>query len=95
MSLYQTVAAGSTNTTLAAGGGGATGDMIERLVVNISLPLTGTVQLKDGSGTAFTVFGVGTILGTWILELNIVSKTGAWQITTGGGASVVAIGSFT
>ncbi len=94
---YATVAASQTTQSL--GGAGALGDYLEILWVVPASTSPGVVQIKDGSGTAITVFtgGVGSVLDLrpQPVVLGINSVTGAWQITTGANVSVVATGQFT
>jgi hypothetical protein len=91
---YENVAASQTNQVM--GGTGAAGDYIYRLVCVVSTALTAQVQIKDGSGTAFTVLpnSPGGGIGTYVLELNMVSASGAWQVTTAAGVAVTAVGVF-
>lgn len=92
---YETVAASQTNQAL--GATGAAGDYLGRLVCVVTTAATAQVQIKDGSGTAFTVFpnSPGGGVGTYTVDLGIKSVLGAWQVTTGAGVSVVACGAFT
>lgn len=91
---YELVAASQTNQTLGATGG--SGDYLERLLCVVATPATAQVQLKDGSGTAFTVFpnSPGGGIGTYVLDIGLQSTVGAWQVTTGAGVSVIAVGNF-
>jgi hypothetical protein len=92
---YETVAASQSNQALGVTGG--VGDFLHRLVIVVATAATAQVQIKDGSGSAITVFpnSPGGGIGTYSVEFNIVSTSGAWQVTTGAGSSVVAIGRFT
>jgi hypothetical protein len=92
---YETVAAGQTTQTL--GATGATGDYLECLVCVVATAATSQVQIKDGSDTAITVLpnAVGPGVGTYHVALGLTSRTGAWQITTAAGVSVIATGDFT
>lgn len=95
---YETVAASQSNVVL--GGNGALGDVIQYLEIVPVAATVGTVSLKDGSDSAFVVYGGGLISadvrGTTIkIPLNIRSRVGAWQVTTGVSLSVVAVGRFT
>ena len=78
------------------GGTGATGDYLHRLVCTVSTASTSVVQIKDGSLTTHTVLpnAVGGGIGVYNIELNMVSRSGAWQVTTGAGVEVVAVGVF-
>jgi hypothetical protein len=89
---WETVAAGQTDQVL--GGTGAMNDLIARLVVQVTTVLTSNVELQDGDGVAFNVVPVNTPLGVYSIELGIRSSIGAWSVTTGAGASVLAIGQF-
>lgn len=88
---YETVAASQTGQVL--GGTGAIGDYIHRLVVTITTSATGTVSLIDGS-TSISITAANTPIGVYTVDIGAVSKTGAWSMTTGAGASVIAVGIF-
>lgn len=88
---YETVAAGQTGQVL--GGTGATGDYVHRLVVTVGTAASGTVALIDGS-TSIPITAANTPIGVYSVEINAASKTGAWSITTGAGATVIAVGNF-
>ena len=36
-----------------------------------------------------------TAIGVYSIEINTFSKNGAWKVTTGAGAEVIAMGNFT
>lgn len=92
---YETVAAGQT--TQALGATGAAGDYIDRLIIVVATAATAQVQIKDGSDTAITIFpdSPGPGIGSYVLPIGMRSRTGAWQVTTGAGSSVIATGKFT
>lgn len=92
---YATVAASQTTQKL--GKLGAKGDYLERLIIVPAATNAGTVSITDGTGTAINVFVTGTLadLSTIVVPLGIYSTSGAWQVTTGGSVSVVAVGRFT
>jgi hypothetical protein len=92
---YETVAASQADQVLGVTGG--TGDFLHALVIVVATAATAQVQIKDGSGSAITVFpnSPGGGIGTYTVEMNIVSTGGAWKVTTGAGVSVLAIGRFT
>lgn len=75
---------------------GAAGDYLGRLVCVVTTTTTAQVQIRDGLGTAFTVLPatVGAA-GTITIPLGIKSTAGAWQVTTGAGVAVLAVGAFT
>jgi hypothetical protein len=88
---YETVATGQTGQVL--GGTGAIGDYVHRLIVNVSTAATSTVALLDGA-TSISIMSANTAIGTYSIELNMRSASGAWSVTTGAGASVIAVGRF-
>jgi hypothetical protein len=94
---YELVAASQTNQALGNGAGGAKGDVIDTLVCVVSTAATSAVSIKDGADTAIQVLpnAVGGGIGTYVLKLNVKSRTGAWQVTTGAGVAVLALGQFT
>lgn len=94
---YETVAASQTTQVL--GATGATGDLLVGVLVVPATTSPGIVQIKDGAGTAITVFAGGassvSTLHPFFVPLGIKSTAGAWQITTGANVSVIGIGTFT
>ena len=84
------------SSTTVLGGTGAIGDYIHRLVVTVSTAATAQVQIKDGAGFTHTVLpnSPGGGIGNYNIELNTISKLGAWSIVTGAGSEVLAIGIF-
>ena len=92
----QLIIANATNTPLAQSGLGAIGDYISHLVCVVATAATAQVQVKDGSGTAFTVLpnSPGGGIGTYTIPSLGPSLLGAWQISTGAGVTVIARGRF-
>lgn len=92
---YEDVAASQTNQTL--GATGAAGDYLECLTCVVSTAATAQVQVKDGAGSAVTIFpnSPGAGVGTYTIPCGWTSTSGAWQITTGAGVAVRASGDFT
>lgn len=92
---YETVAAGQTAQAL--GDDGAKGDYLDSLVCVVATAATAQVQIKDGSDSAITVLpnSPGGGVGTYTIKLGLRSRTGAWQVTTGAGVSVIATGMWT
>ena len=90
---YETVAASQTDQAL--GATGAKGDWLERLVITVATAATGTVSIKDGSGSAIPVTAANTPIGVYSVTIGLKSAAGAWSVSTGAGATVVAVGSFT
>jgi len=89
---YEHVAASQTAQVL--GTTGATGDYLHRLIITVTTAATGTVALLD-STTSHTLVAANSAIGVYSVEVNTKSVNGAWKITTGAGAEVVAIGNFT
>jgi hypothetical protein len=90
---YQAVAASQTDKVLGPQGG-AKGDIIDTLVVTVATSATGTVDIQDGSDTAIPLTAANTPIGVYVIYLNAMSRSGAWSITTGAGATALAIGRF-
>jgi len=91
---YEHVAASQTAQVL--GGTGAVGDYLHRLICTVSTAATGNVVILDGSGFSHTILpaSAGTGINNYDIEVNAVSRNGAWKITTGAGVEVLAIGIF-
>ena len=89
---YEHVAASATAQVL--GSTGATGDYLHRLVITVSATATSTVSLLDNT-TSHTLVAANTAIGVYSIEINTFSKNGAWKVTTGAGAEVIAMGNFT
>jgi hypothetical protein len=89
---YETVAASQTAQVLGVTGGA--GDTLQRLIITVGTALTGTVSLLDGA-TSYAITAASTPIGVYQIEIGAVSVNGAWKITTGAGATVMAVGNFT
>lgn len=89
---YEAVAASQTDQVLGPAGG--SGDVLERLVVSVATSATGTVSIKDGSGSAIPITAANTPIGVYSVAIGARSTGGAWKVTTGAGATALAIGSF-
>ena len=94
-SSYETVAASQTDQAL--GPAGAAGDYLDRLIIKVNTAATATVDIQDGAGTAIPIMPAspGGGIGVYVVELKVYSRAGAWSVTTGAGATVLAIGNFT
>lgn len=90
---YETVAASQTDQALGATGGA--GDHLARVIVSVNTSATGTASIKDGSGSSIPLTAANTPIGVYVVELGIDSVSGAWSVTTGAGATALAIGNFT
>ena len=88
---YETVAASQTAQVL--GTTGAAGDTLMRLIVTVGTAATSTVALLDNA-TSYAIMAANTPIGVYTIEINAVSVSGAWKITTGAGATVMAVGNF-
>ena len=90
---YEHVAVSQTAQVL--GGTGATGDYLHRLICTVSTALTGNVILLDGA-FSHTILPVsaGTGANVYNIEVNAISRSGPWKITTGAGVEVIAVGIF-
>jgi hypothetical protein len=88
---YETVAVSQTAQVL--GASGAIGDYLVRLVITVITSATGTVTLLDNA-TSIVITAANTPIGVYVVDIEAVSVSGAWKITTGAGASVIAVGAF-
>ncbi len=91
---YIAVAASQTGTLL--GQNGQPGDYVHRLVISVQTAATATVTLIDGSTSIPVLVGGATVVpGVYSIEMNMASINGGWSLTTGAGATVIAVGLFT
>lgn len=95
---YETVAASASDQVL--GAGGAAGDILRGLLIVPATTSPGAVSIKDGAGSAITVFtggatSVADLKPFWIDLGDLKSVAGAWKVTTGANVSAIAAGSFT
>ena len=89
---YEHVAASATAQVL--GATGAAGDYLHRLIITVSTAATSTVSLLDNA-SSHVLLAANSAIGVYSVEVNSKSVNGAWKITTGAGAEVLAIGNFT
>lgn len=89
---YETVAASQTDQVL--GTAGLSGDVLERLVITVATSATGTVSIKDGGGSAISIAAANTPVGVYSVDIGAKATGAGWSVTTGAGASVVAVGRF-
>lgn len=89
---YETVAASQTAQVI--GVTGASGDYIHRLIITVATAATGTVSLLDNA-TSIPITAANTPIGVYTVDLGMTSVNGAWKVTTGAGATVIAVGRFT
>lgn len=93
---YEAIAASQTDQQL--GPVGAVGDVLERLIITVGTAATGTVDIQDGDGTAIPITVTLTPIGVYIVHLGARAKnatTPGWKVTTGAGATAIAVGRFT
>jgi len=90
---YETVAASQTAQVL--GTTGSVGDFISRLIISVSTAATADVTLLDNATSIPILVGGATVVpGVYVVEIGARSVSGAWKITTGAGATVLAVGKF-
>lgn len=81
------------------GGTGAVGDYLYKVIVVPASVDAKAVAIKDGSGSAVTIFAGGTAsltdLKPFEVLLELPSASGAWKITTNTAVSAIGIGTFT
>lgn len=97
---YETVAASQTAQVL--GATGAVGDYLAGLLVVPATTSPDAVSIKDGNGSAITVFtgGASSVsnLVPFFVPLGMKTVNGTtpgWKVTTGANVSVIGIGNFT
>ena len=91
---YETVAASQTAQVL--GGTGAKGDYLHRLIISVNTVASASVTIIDGSTSIPVLTGAATLVpGVYSVEMNMAAATGPWKVTTGAGATVIAVGIFT
>jgi hypothetical protein len=93
---WETVAASATDQVIGATGG--VGDYLVGILVIPATTSPGAVSIKDGAGSAITLFtggasSVGNLV-PFFVPLGIYSGAGAWKVTTGANVSAIAIGNF-
>lgn len=93
---YETIAASQTDQAMGATGG--IGDYLAGLLVVPATTSPGAVSIKDGGGSAITVFTGGATsvsnLTPFFIPIGAKSLAGAWKITTGASVSVIGTGNF-
>lgn len=94
----QYVAIAASQTDSATSATGATGDYLKGILIVPSTTSPGEVKIKDGAGTAISIFkggatSVADLSPIWI-ELGIMSSAGAWAVTTGANETAIAVGLF-
>ena len=97
---YETVAASATDQI--AGATGAVGDYLAGVLIIPATTSPGAVSVKDGNGTAITLFAggassVSNLVPFFVpLGINCVNATTpGWKLTTGTNVSAIFVGNFT
>lgn len=95
---YETVAASQPDQVM--GATGASGDYLAGVLIVPGTTAAGAVSIKDGGGSAITLFPGGgttalTTLIPFFVPLGIKSVSGAWKVTTGANVTAIGIGQFT
>jgi hypothetical protein len=94
---YETVAASQTDQVM--GATGAIGDVLDSILVVPASTSPGAVQIKDGAGSAITVFAGGASsvadLKPFRVPVGLIATGAGWKLTTGANVSVVGMGLFT
>lgn len=94
---YETVAASATDQIL--GATGAVGDYLARIIIVPATTTPGAVSIKDGNGSAISIFAGGTVdVKPIVVEIGMKTlnaTTPGWKVTTGTSVSVIGIGRFT
>ena len=96
-SQYEFVAA---STTSALGATGAIYDYLAGVLIVPATAAAGVVQIKDGAGSAITIFAGGATtaladLKPFLVPLGLHSLSGAWSLITNANVSAIGIGKFT
>lgn len=94
---WETVAASQTDQVI--GATGAAGDLLAAVVIVPGTTSPGAVSIKDGGGSAITIFTGGATsvadLKPIRVDLGLRSVAGAWKVTTGANVTALAVGKFT
>lgn len=91
---FETVAASQTGQVL--GTVGAKGDYLHRLIISNVTVANASVTIIDGATSIVIQTGAaGLVAGVYSIEMNLISQSGAWSITTGSGVTLIAVGIFT
>lgn len=97
---YNTVAASVSGQAMTgASTTGAKGDWLAGILIIPGTTSPGAVSIKDGSGSAITIFTGGATsvsnLVPFFVPIGARSAAGAWSITTGSNVTAIVVGNFT
>jgi len=93
---FEAVAASQTDQIM--GPVGAVGNLLSTVIVTVATAATGTCSIKDGNGSSIPLTAANTPIGVYVININALcvnATTPGWKITTGAGATALAIGRFT
>lgn len=91
-------AAAASQTAQILGAVGAVGDILERLIISVATAATSTVSIIDGNGSGIVITAANTPIGVYSVNIGarcVNATTPGWKVTTGAGATVLAVGKFT
>lgn len=96
---YNTVAASQTDQVMSRTSGGSTGaagDFLATLIITVGTAATAATSIKDGGGSSIPILPntPGGGVGVYVVPINAHSLAGGWKVTTGAGATVLAMGYF-
>lgn len=95
---YEAVGAGASDQVLGDTAAGVTGagkgQRLHMVIVSVETSATGTSSIKDGGGSAIPLTYANTPIGVYPLLIDAISESGPWKVTTGAGATVLAVGNF-
>lgn len=91
---YETVAASQTD-QLMGSANAAAGDYLDRIIITVNTAATAAVSIEDGN-TNIPILpnSPGGGVGVYVVEIKATSTAGGWEITTGAGSTVLAVGRF-
>ena len=92
---YETVAAAQTDQVM--GSTGAIGDYLDGLIITVATAATAATSIKDGGGSAIPILpnSPGGGIGVYYVPIKARCTGIGWKVTTGAGATAVAVGTFT
>lgn len=85
----------ASQTAQICGARGAIGDYLDHVVIVVATAATAQTSIIDGV-TSVVIFpnSPGGGIGVYDVPIRATSTTGGWSITTGAGASAIAVGLF-
>jgi hypothetical protein len=93
---YETVAASQTDQVM--GAAGAIGDYLAGVLIVPGTTSPGAVSIKDGSGSAITLFAGGATsiatLHPFFVPIGAKCTGAGWKVTTGANVTAVGVGAF-